>query len=259
MKTNKTSAIFRLRGVLPRLSRAAAVLGVGIATLIGSVPASAGEFSVSPVRIFMAPADRAVAVTVTNEGDTALVMQADLYVWSQTPDGEEVLEPTEDVFLSPPILTLAAGASQVVRLARLITATPAEQLTYRMVIREIPEALPPESGLQVQVALALSLPIFVTPANASPVLDCQLQRTAADALTLGCENHGTAYAQPRELLLARDTGEAIISSQPANYILPGASVDYALVGTGPIAGGMMTLTLTMDDGSDQHFELMLGD
>ncbi|MDQ6881948.1 MAG: hypothetical protein M3150_07630, partial [Pseudomonadota bacterium] len=41
----------------------------------------AAEFSVTPVRIFMAAKDRAVAITVVNEGDEEIVMQADLYSW----------------------------------------------------------------------------------------------------------------------------------------------------------------------------------
>jgi P pilus assembly chaperone PapD len=37
--------------------------------------AMAGIFSVTPVRIYMAPNERASAVTVTNDGDEELVMQ----------------------------------------------------------------------------------------------------------------------------------------------------------------------------------------
>jgi len=41
-------------------------------------PAVAGVFSVTPVRIYMTPRDRAVAVTITNQGDSPIVLQADL-------------------------------------------------------------------------------------------------------------------------------------------------------------------------------------
>ena len=34
-----------------------------------AAPVWAGQFSVTPVRIYVAPKDRAAAVTVTNEGD----------------------------------------------------------------------------------------------------------------------------------------------------------------------------------------------
>ena len=87
-----------------------------LVAMLLAAPAWAGQFSVTPVRIFMATKDRAVAVTITNEGDEQLVMQADLYLWKQKPDGQDDLTLTEDMFLSPPIIKLAPRARQVVRL-----------------------------------------------------------------------------------------------------------------------------------------------
>src|SRR4051812_34447113 len=105
-----------------------------------TIPAAhAGSFSVSPVRIFMGMRDRATGVTIINEGDTDLVMQAELFEWKQKPDGTDDLQPTQDLVLAPPILRLAKGARQVVRLANLRAPTPGEQLTYRLIIREVPE------------------------------------------------------------------------------------------------------------------------
>lgn len=114
------------------------VLGLLSVALVA--PVLAGQFSVTPVRIFVAPKDRAAAVTVTNEGNDPLVMQADVYVWNQKPDGEDELTPSEDLFLSPPILKLAPNSRQVVRLAMLHPPKAGRQLTYRMIVREIPEA-----------------------------------------------------------------------------------------------------------------------
>lgn len=92
---------------------------LGLLTLSLAAPAWAGVFSVTPVRIYMTPKDRAVAVTITNDGDTELVMQADLYLWKQKPDGQDDLTLTEDMFLAPPIIKMAPKSRQVVRLARL--------------------------------------------------------------------------------------------------------------------------------------------
>ena len=104
-------------------------------------PVNAGVFSVTPVRIYMTPKDRAVAVTITNEGDEELVMQADLYLWKQKPDGQDDLTLTEDLFLSPPIIKWSKSR-QVVRLARLNVIKSSDQLSYRIIVREIPEAKP---------------------------------------------------------------------------------------------------------------------
>ena len=90
-------------------------------------PAWAGLFSVTPVRIFMTPRERAAAVTVTNEGDTELLMQADVYDWKQKADGSDDLTLSEDMILAPPIIKLAPKSRQVVRLALLKPVTAGQQ------------------------------------------------------------------------------------------------------------------------------------
>jgi fimbrial chaperone protein len=96
---------------------AAALAATGLAWL--PLPAGAAAFSVTPIRIYMQPRDRAVAITIVNEGDTEVALQAELNNWSQKADGTDELTPTEDLILSPPILKLAPKARQVVRLALL--------------------------------------------------------------------------------------------------------------------------------------------
>jgi fimbrial chaperone protein len=151
------------------------------AALTGSLLSAtsyAGQFSVSPVRIQMAARDRATAITLTNEGDTDLVMQADVYQWKQKPDGQDDLQLTEDLILSPPILKLKPKSRQVVRLARLRPVPGGEQLTYRLIVREIPEAQVTEGAVKLQIAMAFSLPIFISPPGSKRELVCTAERSA---------------------------------------------------------------------------------
>src|SRR6185437_6012267 len=142
-----------------------------------AAPAVAGIFSVTPVRIFMAPRDRATAITVTNEGDDELVMQADIYTWSQKPDGTDDLKLSDDLILSPPIIKIAGKSRQVVRLAMVSPPASGRQLTYRMILREIPEAHQADKKVQLQIALAFSLPVFITPQTAKRELACTIARS----------------------------------------------------------------------------------
>lgn len=235
-----------------------AVIGLLSAYLV--TPAWAGVFSVTPVRIHMAPKDRAIAVTITNEGDEELVMQADLFLWKQKPGGQDDLTLTEDMFLSPPIIKLAPKSRQVVRLARLSTAKPTEQLTYRMIVREIPEARPAKQDLQLQIALAFSMPVFITPLGAKAKLDCTVERVSADTVKTTCENTGTGYSHPTSLLLSRSTGEKIASQETGGYVLPGIKRSFELKRTeGNIPGGKAKLTATLDDGATQTYDVTLTD
>ncbi|MBK6005278.1 molecular chaperone [Ramlibacter ginsenosidimutans] len=222
-------------------------------------PALAGSFSVSPVRIFMEARERATGVTIINEGDTDLVMQAELFEWKQKPDGTDDLLPTQDLVLAPPILKLGRGARQTVRLANLRPPVPGEQLTYRLIVREVPEALAPKDGVKIQVALAFSLPIFITPPGAKREMACTATRTSPTALRASCENKGHAYAQPASITLSTPSGNTLLTSEiRGGYILPGVSRNFDLSSDGSrIPGGPLKLQVTQDDGSKQVFDVRL--
>jgi fimbrial chaperone protein len=219
--------------------------------------ASAGVFTVTPVRIYMTPKDRAVAVTITNEGDSPVVLQADLNVWHQKPDGTDETTPTEDLILSPPIIKLAAKGRQVVRLALLVPQDAARQLTYRMILREIPEATAPKkNSIDVPIALAVSMPVFVTPPSAKREMSCSAARGDAKNLAITCTNSGNAYSQIREISVKRkDKIEAHFEG--GIYILSGARKTIAVPTTQPVAGGPVQLAVSFDDGKEQIFDVAL--
>ena len=222
--------------------------------------ACAGQFSVTPVRIFMAPKDRAAAITITNESDEPLVMQADVYTWKQKADGEDDLAPSEDLFLAPPIIKLAPRARQVVRLAVLKPASLPEQQTYRLIVREVPEAQGTDRNVQVQIALAFSLPVFITPADMKRNLTCSVERSSADAALASCENAGRAYVQPRELALVTSAGAKIAARESGGYILPGMKRAFELKGVnGTLASGSAKLVVGLDDGTSQTFDVAVRD
>lgn len=228
--------------------------------LLGILPqAVAGVFSVSPVRIYMTPRDRAVAVTLTNEGDSPIALQADINGWTQSADGADWLTPTEDLILSPPIIRLAPRSRQVVRLALLRPADPARQLTYRLIVREVPEAAGNgQNMIRVPIALALSMPVFITPSQAQREVSCNLAVVpkASPALQVRCANSGAAYAQIRQILLQR--GESVLARfEGGSYILPEAAQTLTLKAEHAVAPGTAELRVSFDDGKSQAFGVVL--
>lgn len=240
----------RLKGIL-----IGAALGVLLASL--AAPAWAGQFTVTPVRIFVAPKDRAAAVTITNEGEDELVMQADVYVWKQKPGGEDDLTLSEDLFLSPPIIKLAPKSRQVVRLAMLRPPKTSRQLTYRVLVREVPEARKTKKP-ELQIALAFSLPVFITPSGARHSLRCTVERSATTVVMAVCENNGTAYAQPREFVLSSAAGERLAGRDSGGYILPDIKRSFEMKRpAGSIPGGQAKLAVTLDDGSTLTYDVIV--
>lgn len=243
------------------LARAGCLL---LLLITGLQPALAGVFSVTPVRIYMTPRDRAVAVTITNEGEEAIVLQADVYIWAQKADGSDELTPTEDLILAPPILKLGPKVRQVVRLARLKPADAIRQLTYRMILREIPEAAAAKDSVQVAIALALSMPVFITPPLAKSEIACDAKAAGTGTdLDVSCANTGTAYTQMREILVKEKGGERALGRfEGGVYVLPGAKkivpVKIERPGaTTPLAGPLQ-LIVTFDDGRVQTFDVTVG-
>lgn len=237
---------------------------LALAALLAAVvaPVWAGSFSVTPVRIYMTPRDRAVAVTITNEGDSPVALQADINVWSQKADGTDELVLTEDMILSPPIIKLAPKARQVVRLALLKPADASRQLTYRLIVREIPEAVAPKDNtIAVPIALALSMPVFITPPIAKREIACQAARDAAplappSTLAITCTNTGSAYAQVREVTLMRGQVQ-LARFEGGVYILPGARKPITLKPEQVVPAGDAVLNVTFDDGKSQAFNVTL--
>lgn len=248
----KSSTFSRISALTVRQGAVSLAL---LALLAGNIQdAVAGVFSVTPVRIYMTPKDRAVALTVTNEGNTPIVLQADINAWSQDSNGTDKLVLTEDLVMSPPILKLAPKARQVVRLALLQPADPARQLTYRLVMREIPEALAPQTGIDVPVALALSMPVFVTPPVAKRDIVCELA-TAAEG-EIACRNSGTAYAQIRDILVKR--GERTLGKfSGGTYVLPGARRTLKLEKTPDWSAGPVDVLVSFDDNKTEPFKVIL--
>jgi fimbrial chaperone protein len=235
---------------------------LGSAVVAGSglwpLAANAGAFSVTPVRIFFSPRERAVAITVSNEADVPVALQVSLYEWGQKADGSDDLAPTDDLILAPPLIRLAAKAQQVVRLALLRAPDSARQLSYRMILREVPEALGPRaSSMDVPVALALSLPVFVSSPGVKREVRCSAAQMMPQAIQATCTNVGNAYAQVREATLRRGNVE-LARFEGGSYILPGRTRPLLLARRGSSeVSGPVELNLSFDDGQTQVFELEL--
>lgn len=209
----------------------------------------AGSFSVTPVRVFMTPKDRAMAITLVNEGDTEIALQADIHSWAQKTDGSDQLDLTDELILSPPIIKLPARGRQVVRLALLRAPDPSRQLTYRMIIKEVPEVTAPKDRvIQVPIALALSMPVFITPPVAKRDVQCQVG-AAEGSLQVSCGNQGTAYAQIREISVKQGQSQ-LAKFEGGTYILPGAKKNIAIKPVIPVVSGEAELKLVFDDGAE---------
>ena len=140
-------------------------------------------------------------MTVTNQGTTETSIQIRAYAWSQK-GGDDQLHGLNEVVLSPPLSTLAPGATQVIRL--VLRQTPqGREATYRILIDQIPP--PAEPGV-VHMVLRLSLPIFaMPPTRAVAHVQFHLETEAGKLFLVGV-NDGLSHEAIRDVVLTTSDG-----------------------------------------------------
>ena len=194
---------------------------------------TAGSLSVSPIRIDLSSTQRSVALTVRNDGNQPAVVQAQLVAWSQA-DSNDQLEPTTDILVSPPIFTVAAGASQMLRIALRRAPDITNELSYRILVTEVPGK--PEAGfIGAQFAVKISLPIFVEASGGknSPQLAWSGARTAKGELELTAFNSGAKHIQVQAIEVTKAGSDPDGAFSGPWYVLPGQRRTVTIK---PIAG-----------------------
>src|SRR5690349_1668840 len=107
---------------------------IAVLLLAGAyAPAQAGSLQVEPVLVDVTAPGAASTITLHNAGSTPINAQVRVFRWSLV-NGEEKLEPTDDVVPSPPILTLAPNGKNVVRIVRVAKTPVAGEESYRMLV-----------------------------------------------------------------------------------------------------------------------------
>jgi fimbrial chaperone protein len=214
-----------LRRIALGILASAAVLGLSPAR------SDAGSFSISPLRVELSAAAQTGVLTVRNPESGPVVVQAEAMLWEQA-DGEDRLTPTRDVLVSPVIFTLPPQGSQLVRVALRRPAEATRQLSYRLILTEVPQPASPDfAGLNM--SLRISLPVFVQPAvEAKPRLAWTASRDPKGGVVLTASNSGTAHERVYSFVASTDGAASTGAEQNvAAYLLPGQSRSWTLAAT----------------------------
>lgn len=199
-------------------------------SLASSMVAASG-LQVSPVSLSLQASQNADGLWLSNSGDSVVHAQVRVYHWTQV-GGEEQLTPSRGLLVSPPMLEIKPDDKQLIRVIR-VGAPPgganAVEDAYRLAIDELPVDRQGKPGLQF--VLHYSVPIFVEPiaANAlQPELKWSVQQKDDHAM-LRIANSGNGHAQLAQVSFTDKSGHRVeVSGGLAGYVLPGATMDFAL-------------------------------
>jgi fimbrial chaperone protein len=195
------------------------VLAAILIVLLTGLAARAQALAVLPVNVLLSPGQRASTLEVNNQGTSETAIQIRAYAWSQK-DGQDQLTPSDAVMVSPPIASIAAGATQVIRL--ILRQPPQDsEATYRILVDQIPP--PAEPGI-VHVVLRLSIPIFAQPmTRAVPRVQFHIENNGGQAYLVG-SNEGLRHEAIREIVLTTADGRKLKEEPSASpYILAGST------------------------------------
>ncbi|RNF84912.1 fimbrial biogenesis chaperone [Montanilutibacter psychrotolerans] len=219
----------------------------------------AASLQVAPTTITLQARQAAEGLTLSNTGAQTLHAQLRVFRWTQH-DGVDRLDATGDVVLSPPMLELAPGARQLVRIVRTGPAPVDREASYRVIVDELPIDAHDASRSGLRLALRYSIPVFLMPVN-RPQSDVsrpdasQAQLSATLHARLGgahptrfieIDNTGDAHAQIADLAFVGDDGQRVaVAPGLSGYVLPGQRMRWNL----PV-----TLDLERDAGRDGAFK-----
>lgn len=213
----------------------------------------AGSFSISPVRLTLSQQSGSQIITLRNDSTESTVIQIEVVKWSQNAN-QDHYSPSRQLLATPPIFTVAAGASQVIRVGLRHPPSESIEQAYRLFIQEVPP--PPVPGKQgLQMALRISMPVFITPAHAvAPDLHWQAKSENNNSITISASNTGNAHIHLSALKIYQDNNPPpLYESKLFNYLLPGTSYTWSFTPTHKVeSGATLRIEVINDAGQSRH-------
>jgi fimbrial chaperone protein len=212
-------------------SKSKQLLGIFTLTIM-STWALATNWNVEPLRVDLSPIHKTAVLTITNSSDQPSTVQILSYIWSQDMGKDEMVL-TRELLVTPPIVTIPAKSSQVVRMALRVKADKSKELSYRVNLQEIPSPNPnkEKNAGGVQVAMRVGIPVFVQPQGQKAVSKLSWRATAApeNMIKLELINEGTAHIKVTDLILSTIGSEVKVAQDSgASYVLPGQTHTWML-------------------------------
>lgn len=210
------------------------LFALGLSWLLGfAAPAMAG-LQISPISLSLEANQQAEGIWLTNTGTTVMHAQVRVFHWTQV-NGQDLLAPTEALLASPPMLQIAPGQQQLLRIVRITPPQAQQEQAYRVLVDELPITQGEDSKRsQLRFVMRYSMPVFVRPLQAAqPQLHWRITTDAAGQPALHVHNHGNAHARLAHLHRVSADGTTTETLMPGllGYVLPGASQTWPLPAT----------------------------
>ncbi len=207
--------------------------------------ALAAALQVSPVLLQVQAPGAATKMTVRNEGAQPLAVQTRVFRWTQR-NGQDVLEPTDAVVASPPIVNLASRVDYAVRVVRTSRQPIPQEEAYRLFVDEIPDAARRAKGT-VTLAVRHSIPVFFMSPEAEPPKLAWSVQNLGGRLKVTATNEGGRRVRIARLKVGDGKTNVSFGEGLVGYALARSSMSWTVAAPRALAG-TVTITAQGDTG-----------
>ena len=215
-----------------------------------STPVCAASLQATPVMFELSAAKAADTLTLHNDGTTPISAQVRVQRWVQGA-GEDKTEATTDVVASPPVVSIAPGGDQIVRIVRVSKNPIGKEESFRVTVDELPDKANEKPGV-VSFTFKYSIPMFVAPATGSGKSSVTWAIERQDDKTfIVARNEGTRRLRIGGLTLKAPGGKEFVLGKGLNgYVLSGSIKRWVLPNTASSFGstGEVIVTARSDEG-----------
>jgi fimbrial chaperone protein len=246
----------------PAAARATLVMAiaVGAALTAGQRAFGAASVMIWPINPVIASDARATALWLENRGAAAVTLQIRVLGWTQHDYGDRFEDAPQELVTSPPLATIAPGRRQLVRLMRTRDVPANSEISYRVLIDEVPgpeslDATRPgdQAAMGVTFRMRYSVPLFVYGRGMQPPETAASRREAASAgqpalswrlindergRFLQLRNAGSTHARLSNVQLVTPATGFDVATGLLGYVLPGADMRWPLPDGAPDGDGV---------------------
>lgn len=193
-----------------------------------------------PIDPWLSADTKATELWVQNQGSSATTMQVRIVRWRQE-NGYERYTAQQDVVASPPIVTIAKGSKQLIRLIKQSEVPTGVEQAYRIIVDEIPQAdakAEPTIGLKLQ--MRYSIPLFVY-GQGIPTIKEGAHHALADTQKLSwrvvqeegkpalqVRNTGDVHVRLSQVVLEQGGQKRTVADGLLGYVLPDSSRSWPI-------------------------------
>jgi len=211
---------------------------------------AAASLQVSPIILDVRAPGATATIRLRNDGTTPFHAQVRVYKWIQQ-NGEEKLEPTNEVVASPPVANLAPNTDYTVRLVRLSKEPLTSGASYRLLVDELPDPARARSGT-ITMVLRYSIPVFFYPANyAAPKLTWSIIQRGGRTY-IEATNEGDRHIRLASLKLQAANGAPISFGEGlVGYVLGHSSKTWPIADSHKQIGAGTPVAITAQSDAGQ--------